>query len=323
MRLVWRCLLLSVLLLAPTPAWAQAPTPAADPYLGLSVDELAARFYGAGELAAREVLAVTPEFTRWLIAYPSDGLTIYGFMDIPTGSGPFPVIVALHGYINPAQYSTLDYTTRYADDLARAGYLVLHPNLRSYWPSDDGPNLFRVGMAVDVLNLIGLVRQTGGLPGPLQAADPDAIGLWGHSMGGGIALRVLTVAPEVDAAVLYGAMSGDEARNFAAIYEWSGRARGLAELAVPPEVADRLSPIHALGRITAAMSIHHGASDELVPPGWSAELCALLTGLGKPVECYSYAGQPHTFYGDGDRLFVQRSIAFFDRTLRAGPDQVP
>ncbi len=317
MRMFWRCLLLSVLLLAAIPARAQESPATDDPYIGLSVDELASRFYGAGELEAREVLATTPAFTRWLIAYPSDGLTIFGFMDVPAGQGPFPVIVAVHGYIDPAQYSTLDYTTPYADDLARAGYLVLHPNLRGYWPSDDGPNLFRVGMAVDVLNLIGLVRQTGGLPGALQQADPDAIGLWGHSMGGGIALRVLTVAPYVDAAVLYGAMSGDERRNFERIFNYfSAGQRGSEELAAPPEVFERLSPASYYERIQAEVSIHHGDQDGEVPPEWAEELCARLQELGKRVECFTYPGQPHTFYGEGNDLFIQRTIAFFERTLR-------
>jgi dienelactone hydrolase len=31
--------------------------------------------------------------------------------------------------IDPAIYNTLDYTTLYADALASAGYIVLHPNL--------------------------------------------------------------------------------------------------------------------------------------------------------------------------------------------------
>jgi dipeptidyl aminopeptidase/acylaminoacyl peptidase len=292
------------------------PTPTPDPYAGLGIDDLAARFFGRGELQIDQTLSTTPTFTRLLISYPSDDLTIYGFMDVPEGQGPFPVIIALHGYIDPAQYGTLDYTTHYADALAQAGYLVLHPNLRGYGPSDSGPNLFRVGMAVDVLNLIGIVQQTGGLPGPLQVANPSAIGLWGHSMGGGITLRVITVSPDVRAAVLYGAMSGDEKQNFAKIREWSGRTRGLEEDNVPDAALLRISPINYLDRIQTAVSIHHGESDELVPPAWSADLCARLTALGKSVECFTYPGQPHTFYGDGDQLFIQRTIAFFDTHLK-------
>jgi dipeptidyl aminopeptidase/acylaminoacyl peptidase len=308
--------LLSALDVPAAPAQDSSPTPS--PYAGLSIDDLSARFYGRGDLQIRDTLDTTAAFTRLLISYPSDDLTIYGFMDVPSGDGPFPVIIALHGYIDPAQYATLDYTTPYADALARAGYLVLHPNLRGYWPSDPGPNLLRVGMAIDVLNLIGIVRQTGGLSGPLDQADPNAIGLWGHSMGGGIALRVLTVSPDVKAAVLYGAMSGDDRQNFAKIQEWSGGTRGYEETTVPDDALLHISPIYFLDRIQAAVSLHHGASDELVPPAWSQDLCDRLSALGKAVECFSYPGQPHTFYGDGDVLLVQRTTAFFDAHLKPG-----
>ena len=300
----------------PTATPTVTPSPTPDPYAGLTVAGLAARQYGGGELQVEETLAVTDAFTRTLVTYPSDGLTIYGFMNVPRGEGPFPVVLVLHGYIDPDVYNTLAYTTRYADSLARAGYLVVHPNLRDYPPSDTGPNAFRVGMAVDVLNLMALVREQGGQPGPLQQADPDAIGLWGHSMGGGITLRVITVDPGVRAAVLYGSMSGDEKTNYERILYWTGGERGLEELDTPDEALRRISPIFYLDRIQAAVSIHHSDADELVPPEWSLDLCERLQGLGKTVECFTYSGLPHTFRGEGDQLFMQHTAAFFDQYLK-------
>lgn len=311
------CLLAILTAGAFSPARAQDPTPvAADPYGDYTIDFLATRSYGAGTLTLHEAMESNTEFNRFLVSYPSDGLSIYGFMNLPQGPGPFPVIIALHGYIEPEIYYTLDYTTRYADALARAGYLVLHPNLRGYQPSDDGPNLLRVGMAIDVLNLIALVRNQGGQPGPLALADPERIGLWGHSMGGGVSLRTLTVSPDVKAAVLYAAMSGDERRNFEAIQSWSGGRRGLTELTVPDDALLRIAPIYYLDRIQAAVSIHHGTADELVPPAWSTELCEQLLALQKVVQCVPYPGQPHTFVGEGDRQFIQNMITFYDTYLK-------
>jgi dienelactone hydrolase len=247
----------------PTATPTQSPTP--DPYAGLTIADLAARAYGGGELQVEEVLAVTAAFTRTLIAYPSEGLTIYGFMNVPQGEGPFPVVLTLHGYIDSDIYTTVAYSTRYADSLARAGYLVIHPNLRNFPPSDEGPDPFRVGTAIDTMNLMALVREHGGQPGPLEKADPSRIGLWGHSMGGGIALRVITVDPSVPAAVLYGSMSGDERTNYERILYWSGGERGEEELATPDEDLARISPIYHLERIEAAVSIHHSDTDEVVP----------------------------------------------------------
>ena len=292
-----------------------SPTP--DPYFAYTNEYLRSRAYGGGQIEFVEVLGQNLYFTRYLIRYPSDGLNIYGFANIPNDAEQHPVIIALHGYIDPAVYNTLDYTTHYADTLASAGYVVLHPNLRGYLPSDDGDNLFRVGMATDVLNLIALIQTQSGGSDQLQNADPSSIGLWGHSMGGGITTRVLTVTDDVKAAVLYAAMSGDEEKNYQAIREWSGLTRGLAEFDVPVEALDRISSMYFFQNITAAVSIHHGMADQLVPLNWSEVTCEQLRTIGRNVECQYYESMPHTFYGQGDEQFIQNTIRFFNQYLTA------
>jgi uncharacterized protein len=304
----------------PLPTWQPAlapPTP--DRYAGLTIDDLTARDYGDGEFFVEQILATGPAFTRTLISYASDGLKVYGFMNVPHGDGPFPVVIVNHGYVDPGVYRTLTYTTRYADALATAGFLAIHPNFRGYPPSQDGPNEFRTGFAIDVLSLVGLVRKLGGQPGPLDKANPAAIGLWGHSMGGGVTLRAITVDGGVQAALLYGSMSGDERRNHERILFFTGGQNGQWAEDEEPSPADlqRISPSYHLDRITAAVSIHHGEFDQQVPLAWSVELCEQLQTLGKRVECFVYSGGPHTFSGDMDQLFIQRTIAFFQRELQA------
>jgi uncharacterized protein len=231
------------------------------------------------------------------------------------------VALVLHGYIPPRDYSTIGYTTRYADYLARAGYIVVHPNYRNHPPSDETAAFaaglaegdFRVGYAVDVLNLIAIIREHGGRPGLLQHADPEQIHLLGHSMGGGIALRIATVDPDIDAVVLYGSMSGDEARNYERIQVWSNGQTGATELATSEEDLRRISPIFHLERVEAAISIHHGDMDDIVPVEWSDELCRQLSEMRKEVECFRYPGEPHSFHDEVDRLFQQRVLDFFER----------
>ena len=327
---------------SPLPTSTSTISPTPDPYEEYTIEHLANRSYGGeGELVIEGTLAENSYFTRYEFSYPSDGLTIYGFMNVPkvdettsssaagrssnaaadvsdrANTDAVPVVIALHGYIDPAIYNTIDYTTRYADALARAGYLVLHPNLRNYPPSDDGDNLFRVGMAIDVLNLITLVKDGAGESGPLGMADTEAIGLWGHSMGGGISTRVMTASPDVGAVVLYGAMSGDDQKNFERIYSYfSNGQRGLEELAAPPDAFQRISPVNYLDRVQAAVSIHHGKADGEVPLAWSLETCRRLRDLDVQVECFTYDDQPHTFYGEDDALFMLRMVEFYNRVLR-------
>lgn len=302
---------------ATAPVETPAPTPTPDPYAGLTIDDLAARTYGGGAIQVEQLVGQNPQFIRYLFSYPSDGLAIHGFLNIPQGDGPFPVIIALHGYIDPAVYQTYDYTTPYADTLAANGFLVLHPNLRGYRPSDDGPNRFRVGFAIDVLNLIALVKSQAGQPGLLEKADAGRIGIWGHSMGGGVSIRVLTLNPDIQAAVLYGAMSADDQKNYERIYNvFTDNTRGGEEILTAPQDFARISPVSYLDRIQAAVSIHHGEADATVPPEWSQELCQQLGALGKSVECFSYPGQPHTFTGEGSQLFEQRVVEFYRRILQ-------
>jgi len=312
----------TVATVVPTPTATPAPTPTPNPYADLTIDALAARSWGGGLLEITDTLEENDSFTRYEIRYPSDGLMIYGFMNVPNEGDNFPVVLMLHGYIDPDEYEIVDYTRRYADALAEAGYFVIHPNLRNYPPSDSGPDPFRIGYAADVLNLIAIIREQSQDPlGTLRRADADDINLWGHSMGGGVALRVLAVnnEPYLRAAVLYGSMSGDEAKNYGRIRGWTNSRRGQFELAAPPEMLRAISPINYLDRIEAAVAVHHSHADDVVPVEWSEALCDLLAELYSADEipyapaCYFYDQQPHTFRGDGDALFMERVAEFFGR----------
>ena len=68
-------------------------------------------------------------------------------------------------------------------------------------------------------------------------------------------------------------MSGDEQKNYAAIRAWSGQTRGLEEENIPVEALSSISPMYFFENISAAVSIHHGTADELVPMRWSVTTC--------------------------------------------------
>jgi cephalosporin-C deacetylase-like acetyl esterase len=132
------------------------------------------------------VLTVTEVFTRYYIDYPSDDLTITGIMQVPRGEGPFPVVILNHGYIPPANYWSGADTWRAAEYLSSAGFLTLSSDFRGWGQSDEGPNYFRAGLVIDALNLVNSVAS-------IPEADPTRIGMWGHSMGGGAATKLLAV----------------------------------------------------------------------------------------------------------------------------------
>ncbi|HEX2994207.1 MAG TPA: alpha/beta fold hydrolase [Anaerolineales bacterium] len=274
------------------------PTSPIDPaaYEPYTIDALRNRTYGGGSLEVVETMEDNDLFTRYLIRYPSDDLTVYGFINVPKGDGPFPVIVAIHGLVDPVTYQTLDYTTNALDILTRYGYIVIHPNLRGYPPSDDGDNLFRVGMAVDVLNLLAMVKSGSGPEELFAKAIPENIGLWAHSMGGNIALRVLTVSPDIKVAVLFASMSGDDQKNSELLSGSSLRGpTSQTELETPPEIVQRISPSSYYGYITAAVQLQHGRVDQTIPIAWAEETCAALKAAQVETECIYYPTEDHTF----------------------------
>ena len=281
-----------------TPAVVQAatpepaPIPAISPY---SLEALASRTYGEGELRIEYAWQDKEEFTRYYITYDSDGLNIHGYVNIPKGEGPFPVVIALHGYIPASEYETLDYSTRYADSIARKGYIVLHPNMRNFPPSDSPGRIrdYQAGYTADVMNLLAYVREMAGQEGIFENADMSRMGIWGHSLGGGVALRVINLVPEIKAAVLYGAVS----------QRYSSNAIGI--------------DVYDLAAADAAFSVHHGEQDHTVNPNNSRILCEDLEEAGRDYECYFYEDQPHTFIssGEADPLFIQRTVDFYDTYL--------
>jgi len=305
------------------PTWTPEPssTPAGllftpDPFNQYSIQALRIRQYGGGAVQNLGVLLEERDFTRFSIQYPSDQLNIAGFVNVPLGTGVYPVIIVLHGYIFPAEYETLDYTTGVADDLASQGYIVVHPNLRNFPPSDIGNTFFRVGYAVDVLNLIAHIRESAGKPGMFEYADAGRIGLWGHSMGGGIALKVAVVSPQIRAVLLYAATSGDEHKNSELFLEMTGSNENEQELQVGQEVFKTVSPDRFYRNINAIIQIHHGSADSVIPVSWAQDTCEKLRKAERQVECFFYAGAEHTFRSKYQADYAPRVLVFFENTLK-------
>src|SRR5262249_5612722 len=137
----------------PTPS--APPTPTTDPwgeYAPYTIEALRNRSYGAeGRIEIVRVLEETAKFTRYLIAYPSDGSRLSGMLHRPKGDGPFPVVILNHGYYPLDVYQTGNGSRVAADYLAARGFLTLAPDFRSHAGSDDAPNLFRAGHVIDTL----------------------------------------------------------------------------------------------------------------------------------------------------------------------------
>ena len=332
----------STQMVVPSPALSPTvpvlPTATPHPLFPFTIAGLRQRAFPGGPIEVRAILEQNEAFRRTYIAYPSDGLTITGIMHTPVGPGPFPVLILLHGYFDRANYFAGADTWQAAEFYARRGYLVLAPDYRSWGESDTGLSLFHTGLLSDVLNLMNSLDS-------LPEADPAKVGLWGHSMGGGIATKVLAVAGDrVEAAVLYAPNSADDADLIA---RWGpGCLPGQSEAAgdhcnpaevIPPDTDPELiaaylaaaadpeflrdvAPIHHLAPLSTAIQIHIGTADGQslgeTPPVWSAKLAEALQAAGQEVDYFTYPDQGHFFTGSSWTDFLSRSLELYDASLK-------
>ena len=206
---------------SPVPTSTQTTLQAIQPY---TIEGLRQHEYQSGDVTVLGQIEETKDFISYLIEYPSDGLNIRGVMQIPTrGEPPYPVIVMNHGWAARTEYRSGDGTNRAAEYLNTRGYLTISSDYRSWATSDIGPSLFYSGLAIDVVNLLAALPS-------IPEADANRVGMWGHSMGGGVTMKVLTIVgdnpsldgaagrvategsvprPMVRAAVLYNTVSAD------------------------------------------------------------------------------------------------------------------
>lgn len=171
---------------------------------------------------------------------------------------------------------------------------------------------FDPGWTYDILDLLDALPS-------LDFVDAERVGMWGHSTGGEIALRVITARDSVDATVLFGSMGADAADNFRLMQGWGGGHEIIQRYGTPeeaPEVWAKLSPITYLADVAGPISIHHGELDGEVPPELSARLWQAMQAAGVPGEYYTYPGQCHIFRGEAWTLAMERTLAFFDQNVK-------
>ena len=83
-----------------------------------------------------------------------------------------------HGYIPPDVYRTTERYIAYVDGFARSGYIVFRSDYRGHG-SSEGEAKRRVRHA----GLHGGRAERGRVDEAYPDADPNRIGMWGHSMG--------------------------------------------------------------------------------------------------------------------------------------------
>lgn len=279
-------------------------------------------------------------YKKFSIAYSADGRPLTGVMNVPVGpvpAGGFPVLILNHGLIRPDIYFSGRGSRREQDFFARKGYVTIHPDYRGYsgldsvaseasvdtantaaiaWPWYGRDSAFPehhdfyAGYTEDVVALIDALQRS-----RPQFIDLNRMGLWGHSMGGGIAARAMVLNRDIRAYVLFAPVSADAEDNF---YEltpdevaWLRKTYGTAG----SPAYQKISPLGYFSDVSAPVQLHHGIADAEVPIAFSQKMFAALRQYGKKAELFTYPGEKHEF-ADAWPLAAGRALQFFDKYVK-------
>ncbi len=275
-----------------------------------------------------------------LLRYEHGGLTLGALVATPNQPAPkggFPILVAAHGLhpepkrygitVNGENWRPGDYYRSIPEAYTRRGFLVVMPDYRGHNDSHGAPYArgFLAGAyySQDLTAAISLLNQ-------IPLGNVRQVFLWGHSLGGEVALRSLLGTEVMSAASLWSSVGGNIWQQ-AYYYSRSGSWLDSHEPAETDEVKNLRDDIAALGpgfdwrstdplthldQLCTPIIIHHAAGDTGANYEWSRQLAAELTRAGKPHTFYTYPGIDHLLQGAQFEAAVDRDVEYFRHTYK-------
>lgn len=298
----------------------------------LSIEYMRKQSYPGSDLVIEQELPDGVNFHQYIASYKSEGLKIYGLLTVPLGEKPntgWPVIIFNHGYIPPGEYQTTERYVAYVAGFARNGYIVFKSDYRGHGNSEGQPlgAYYSPAYTIDVLNALSSLKR-------YKDADPQRIGMWGHSLGGNITLRAMVVSEDIKAASFWAGVVGtyeelmtkwrrttpwrpsdnQASRHLSTIRENLQKTYGAPK--DNPSFWHSIDPRYYLKDISRPVQLNHGLADESVPWEFSESLKNDLEEEGKTVEYYTYQGADHNISSPNFEVAMQRSVSFFDKYLK-------
>jgi len=178
------------------------------------------------------------------IEIPSHGSVMNGLLYRPAGTGPFPLVVLMHGL--PGNEQSLDL----AQALRRAGWAVMTFHYRGSWGSE---GQFSIDNVIEDAK-VAVAHSAEPAIARAWNVDPARIVVMGHSMGGLAAAGSAGSGPPRLATVLLAPWDPStlakllrpmsvEARNASAQDRWgnvtNGRLRGVSSSEIAAQIVDR------------------------------------------------------------------------------------
>lgn len=246
-----------------------------------------------------------------------DGESVPVFLFAPEGSGPFPVVVMVHG--GPEAQWRPEWHVNYiplAQYLVSRGYAVAVPNVRgSAGYGKRYEHLDDIRLRLDsVRDLASLHEWLDGRP----EIDASRAVVYGRSYGGYMVLAALAFQPDLWAAGIesVGISSFVTFLENTSPYRRAAREREYGSLEHDGDFLVEASPITHVDRMRAPLFIQHGANDPRVPLSESEEIARVLTEKGVRCELVVYPDEGHSIAKLSNRIdSFTRAVAFLDEVM--------
>lgn len=274
-----------------------------------------------GKIKIVKIIDEESSFTSYLFSFefnpdPKNKKTkkTTGQINVPAGSGKFPLVVMLRGYVDQEKYKTGDGTKSATRFFAENGFLTIAPDFLGYGDSDtEAEDIMetRFQTYTTILSLLESLDQ-------IDEWDKENVFFWGHSNGGQIALTVLEITGANIPTTLWAPVS--KPFPYSVLYytdEAEDRGKFLrAEIAKFEQKYDPDNYAIDLNfdLINSELQIHQGTADDAVPVDWSNELVEKLEDLEIEISYYKYPGADHNLKPSWNTV-VNRDLAFFKNNL--------
>lgn len=231
-----------------------------------------------------EIPEFHPYAKLYIISYLSEGMVVRGYLAIPRGKGPFPLIIYCRGGIRNVGMTKL----AWVDEYVSFGFMVFAPFYRGN-RGGEGREDFGGADRHDVMDAMAWLREH-------SLVDKKSIHIFGFSRGAIPALFTSIHDSSVASVVVWGGVT-----DLALTYEERIDMRRMLKRVVggpPSKVPDeyyRRSPIHFAEQISCPVLIIHGAKDRQVGIEHAYRLARMLESRHKQMDLWIYEREGHHF----------------------------
>lgn len=245
-----------------------------------------------------------------------DGLELSGWLYLPPGfEAPGPVVLSFHG--GPEGQDRPTFRADYQALLA-SGIGVFAPNIRG--SSGFGKAFLQLDNHEKRFDANRDIQASAEYLIDAKIGAPGRLGIMGGSYGGYAVMVGVTEFPDTFAAGanLYGIVNFET--FFSHSTPWMGAVSTgeYGDPATQRELLRKLSPIHKLDRVRAAMLVMHGANDTNVPVIEAEQVVGRLRERGLEVDYVLFPDEGHGWRKDANRVRSTLELTrFFRKHLRA------